>query len=136
MININKDSDNRVVVTLCDTKVLSGTTYLFNLKSLDSQLDINFISHDTSTSCGYSQFQIIETGKTSQNLTASTVNLEMGSYQYKIYQQSSQTNLNPIDTDGRILEKGNLKVYGTPQPKITSYTGKTTNDVHYLEYIP
>ena len=54
-----------------------------------------------------------------------------GWYYYRIYEQTSQTNLNPLLTTG-VVDEGTLYLY-PPPPDEVSYTGYSNNDIIVYE---
>jgi len=130
MIKLNKDSGNRVVVTASENVTLTGNTYfLFEVISDDTKQSKFFTGEDISlNTCRYNEFNVIVTGDTFENLTASTINLDLnGYYKYNIYQQDSPTNLSLSGTSG-IVETGILYLSGETKPNITTYTGNSDNN--------
>lgn len=137
MIKINKDSINTSVFTLCDREILTATTkyYLFNFINDDTEDDYYFVGDDISTSpCNYNEFLITETGTTFVNLTASTINLDRGFYQYKVYEQLSPTNLSISGTSGVVLENGKVQVIGEEFPTKDYYSGDTNGTFFQPSY--
>ena len=114
MINLNKNSNNIVVLTLTEKSTLLTPYYLFSFTST-TKFDniVNFIATDTSTyKSRYNQFNIIESGTTYVNLTGGTINLNPnGMWDYTIYEQTSPTNLQ-ISGTTNIVEVGKVIVNG------------------------
>lgn len=114
MINLNKNSNNVVVLTLTEKSTLLNPNYLFSFSSTtDYDNVVNFIATDTSTyKSRYNQFNIIESGTTFTNLTGGTINLNPnGMWDYTIYEQTSPTNLFLSGTTG-VVEVGKVIVNG------------------------
>ena len=113
MININKDSSNVVVLTLTEKCTLLNPNFLFSFSSTSyNQPVINFNSVDTSSyKSRYNQFNIIESGTTYIDLTGSTINLNPGSYDYRVYESSGST-IEISGTTKVILEQGKVWVSG------------------------
>lgn len=110
---LEKDSNNTVILELTLNSSLVTPYYLFSFSS-DTNYDqiLNFTGPDTSTyKCRYNKFDIIETGSTYTNLTASTVNLRTGSYSYQVYESSTPT-LSLSATTGRVIYSGKVFVNG------------------------
>jgi hypothetical protein len=112
MININKNSQNVVVLTLTEKTTLTNPNYLFSFENGNTREVTNFISTDLSQfKSRYNEFLISETGTTFVNLTASTINIKPGMYSYTIYQQTSPTNLN-VSAATSVVEVGKVIVSG------------------------
>jgi hypothetical protein len=112
MININKNSDNVVVLTLTEKTTLPTPYYLFSFVNGNTREVTNFTATDLSSyTSRYNEFLIKETGSTFVNLTASTINVKPGMYSYTIYQQTSPTNL-IISAATSIVEVGKVNVMG------------------------
>lgn len=114
MINLNKNSNNLVVLTLTEKSSLLNPYYLFSFTSTTNYNNvINFIATDNSTyKSRYNRFNIIESGTTYTNLTGGTINLNPnGMWDYTIYEQVSPINLAISGTTG-IVEVGKVIVNG------------------------
>jgi hypothetical protein len=122
MIYLNKNTSNEIILTLKERASLNSPVFLFNVIS-QSKTETNFISPTISSNTRYDRLRIIETGSTSQNLTAGTVNLDSGYFTYNVYEQTSTTNLNLTGTTGVLLETGLLYVNGNDE---ITYTNNTT----------
>lgn len=114
MVLINKNSNNTMVLTLTENSTLTNPFYLFNFVSDVTNESVNFIATDLSNYTDrYNKFLITETSGT-QILTSGTIELNpAGSWTYKVYEQTSDTNLNPLlSTNTTPLEVGIIKVKG------------------------
>jgi len=114
MINIDKNSTNKVILTLTEKSTLLNPFYLFSFTSTtDFNNVVNFVGTDTSSyKTRYNEFDIIETGTTFVNLTASTINLNPpGMWDYSIYESTGIT-LSISATTGNIIEQGKVIVDG------------------------
>ena len=114
MINLNKNSNNLVVLTLTEKSSLLNPYYLFSFTSTTNYNNvINFTATDNSTyKSRYNRFNIIESGTTYTNLTGGTINLNPnGMWDYTIYEQVSPINLAISGTTG-IVEVGKVIVNG------------------------
>jgi hypothetical protein len=112
MININKNSQNVVVLTLTEKTTLTNPYYLFSFINGNTREVTNFISTDLSTyKSRYNEFLITETGTTFVNLTGGTINLKTGMYSYTIHQQTSPTNL-IVSAATSVVEVGKVIVVG------------------------
>lgn len=115
MIRINKNSVNSIIATTSEKTTLVNPYYLFSFQSNADKNTTNFICVDSSSATTrYNLFTIIDTGSTSVNLTASTVNLTEGWYNYTIYEQTSDTNLYITGTTSSV-ECGLAYVSGSSQ---------------------
>lgn len=114
MIYLDKDTTNEVILELTSVSSLLLPEYLFKFTNDVNPNNITyFTGTDLSTyKCRYNRFQVIETGSTYVNLTASTVNLISGSYTYDIY-EATGTTLSVSATTGEIISTGKVIVNGT-----------------------
>jgi len=120
MIEIYKNTGNTIVFTASELISYSGNTYFsFLLENCQSHKTLAFAGVNISTNTErYDEFLLVETGKTYQNLTASTVNLDEGEYLYKVYAHSGNTILN---NSNNLVEQGLMNVLQNP-----NYTGTTS----------
>jgi hypothetical protein len=132
MIYLNTNSTNRVILTLNERSLLTGTTnYIFSLTNQSSNINKLFLATDVSTStCRYNEFNITVTGTTT---SANTVNLtDFGRYNYKVYESTGTTlnitNLNELESGMMFLTGSTLATN-----KVT-YTGYTNNKIVYNKY--
>lgn len=101
MLQINKAETKTWYLTLTEKTTISNPTYLFSLTHRLTNVAYNFILTDTSSYVErYNAFEVTE---------GTTVTLDAGEYLYKIYAQSSPTNLNP-DLANEVVEEGIVKV--------------------------
>jgi hypothetical protein len=111
LIQINKASLNTVILTLSESKTLSNPVYLFEFYNVMDKNYKYFIAQDISSyKDRYNKFVIEE--KASPNNLIGQVTLTLGGYyQYKIYEQLSTTNLDPLLCDNLTpLETGKVHV--------------------------
>lgn len=121
MLLCTKGTSNTWILTLTEKLTLSSPYYLFELKSDVSNLAVYFIGTDISThQQRYNQFTFVEG-------TTATLN-PTGQWTYKVYEQSSSSNLNPINSTS-LLETGIVKVTGTGQ---TYYANTGTDNTFYI----
>lgn len=120
MINLIQNQRNVIVLTLREKQTAASLNaypyYLFNLKSDFTNDELNFIATNQSQySNSYNLFEIYVTGLTAnQNLTGGTIKIDSGSYTYKIYEQSSNTNTSiSFSGVGNQLETGKVLVEDT-----------------------
>jgi hypothetical protein len=101
MLQINKAESKSWYLTLSEKTTIANPTYLFSLTHRLSNQEYNFILTDTSAYVErYNKFPITE---------GTTVTLDAGEYEYKIYAQTSPTNLNPALAI-ELVEQGIVKV--------------------------
>lgn len=125
MIRITKGQANTVVVTT--TEKGTASHYLFSFYSRSKKTTVYCVQQDSSSYTDrYNVFQITETD--TPTATNGEVSLDAGEYEYKIYANSSSSNLDP---DGlTLLERGMAKVTGTTTAP-TEYDSAET----YTEYV-
>ncbi len=103
--------------------------YLFNFTSDLSGEGINFLAADLSGATGrFNEFLITETSGTT-NYSSGTIELNpTGQWTYKVYEQTSSSNLIPENTDNypTYLEIGIVRVKGVVD---TTYTDTTDNNI-------
>ena len=101
MLQINKAETRTWYLTLTEKTTVSNPTYLFSLTHRLTNVAYNFILTDTSSYVErYNAFELTE---------GTTVTLDAGEYIYKIYAQTSPTNVNP-DLANELVEEGMVKV--------------------------
>jgi len=113
MILINKGEINNIFVTLQEKVTLSNPTFLFEFVNDITRRRITFIAKDISQyTYRYNEFVIVETS--GQNyLSSGIITLsESMFYSYRIFEQTSTTNLD-VNLTGALLECGKLKVNGS-----------------------
>ena len=110
MQTITRGANNTVTLTLTESVTLTSPYFLVNAKSRRTNEVKNFIlaSNLSSNTDRYDQFTITETSGT-EILTSGTVTLTGGDWWYKVYEQSSASNLNP-DNATTLLEEGIFRV--------------------------
>lgn len=135
MIRIQKNSTNRVVLTLNEKATLynpltGGTVYfLFEFINDQTKQSLLFNPVYISASTLYNSFNIIESG--SNVLTGGTINIQPGYYSYSIYEQSTQYNLNISNTIS-VVEKGKVLCI-LPLASNFQYTANTNNNIVYYQ---
>lgn len=111
MILINKNSSNEVVLTLSEKTTIVNATYLFEFTNDATKEIKTFIAVDFSNNKErFNIFNIIETS-TEVPLTG-RISLTVGDWKYKIYEQTSTTNL-IVANSGNLVENGRVDVIGT-----------------------
>jgi hypothetical protein len=103
MLHITKQDTKDFYLTLTEKTTISNPTYLFSLKSRQTDTFKNFILADISTHKErYNQFEFTE-GDTD------ATTLDVGEHLYTIYAQISPNNTNPNNAD-EVVETGIFKV--------------------------
>ena len=119
MLQINKAESKSWYLTLTEKTTISNPTYLFSVTQRQSNTVTNFIMTDVSSfKERYNEFVFVE---------GVTADLYTGEYMYKVYAQTSPSNLDPSLAD-ELVEEGILKVgdtFGT-----TSYTPNLTEKIY------
>jgi hypothetical protein len=129
MIQITKGTTNNVALTLTEKCTLTSPYYLFVFQSDETRNLYKFIAADTSTHPDrYNLFAIVETDSSPDPLAGEIELPIVGFYKYKIYEQTSSTNLNPALATG-IVEVGKVQVIDTPaaDDKLNN-----TNNINYV----
>lgn len=116
MIYIYKDSVNNVYFR--GQKMSSKSYFVFDFQSVETNesklmTGVNYNSGSTN----YDLFVIIETGSTYQNLTASTINLGVGTYNLYIYDADAQH----LMATGTCIEKNVVIVSSTTASTFSYY---------------
>jgi len=140
MVILNHNSANEVVLNLTSNSQLwnvSGITpyFLFQFTSESSNATIYFVSSNISTATTrYDEFIITETGSTYVNLTNGDLYLRPSIYwNYTVYEQTSQFNLNPNNTVG-VVNSGLVFVSGYTGYNPTYYINTGTSIFTYYQY--
>ena len=112
MVNINKNDNTSIFLTLAEKATLNTPYYLFVFTSDVEDKEVIFTANDlTSYTERYNEFLITETSGTN-TLTSGVITLNpTGFWSYKIYEQESGTNLLVANTTG-LVEQGRVKVIG------------------------
>ena len=123
MLQINKGETKNWYLTLSEKTTISNPTYLFSITQRQTNTTTNFIAPDTSAfKERYNKFQVTE---------GTTFTVDAGEFLYKVYAQSSPTNLNP-ELAAELVEEGILKVnQSTSAP--TTYTPSLTERIYGVE---
>lgn len=119
MLQINKDETKSWYLTLTEKTTIANPTYLFSVTQRQSNTISNFIMPDVSSyKERYNKF-VFEEGVTAELYT--------GEFMYKVYAQTSPSNLNPSLAD-ELVEEGILKV--NDSFNTTSYTPNLTEKIY------
>lgn len=129
MILINKNTTNKVILTLSEKTTLTNAKYLFEVINDMSNTVKCFIAADISANkLRYNEFDFIE--NVTENLLNGTFSLTLsGFYKYNVYEQASTTNLNPL-LALNLIDKGKLNVV-SQLSDYPVYTGNENNTVVY-----
>lgn len=118
---ITKGQANTLVFTLTEKVTLTNPVFLFELASPEGTL-IYFLSADTSSyPTRYNRFTITE--GTNSPLNGQIVCTTAGQYNYRIWEQTSSSNLDPANTT-TLLEEGIIEVIGSSQTIATHQVPK------------
>jgi hypothetical protein len=129
VILINKNTTNKVILTLSEKTTLTNAKYLFEVINDMSNTVKCFIAADISTNkLRYNEFDFIENA--TEDLLNGTFSLTLsGFYKYNVYEQASTTNLNPL-LALNLIDKGKLNVV-SQLSDYPVYTGNENNTVVY-----
>lgn len=129
MILINKNSTTRNILTLSEKTTIENAVYLFEVTNTSTNDVKCFIAEDVGTNkerCN--EFDFIE--NSTEDLLNGTFSLELaGQYTYKVYEQTSSTNLDPESAINEI-DNGILKVVDTQTTNL-QYSGASTQSIVY-----
>lgn len=119
MLQINKAETKEWYLTLTEKTTIANPTYLFSVTQRQDNNTTNFILTDISAFVDrYNEFSITE---------GTTVTLITGEYLYKVFAQTSPTNLDP-SLAIELVEEGMLKV--NESVGTTSYTPNLTEKIY------
>ena len=129
MIVINKNTTNNFVATLYELSQLTDPNYLFQFESDQTKTKYYTIITDVSTNKPrYNEFNFVEGSDDPTNGS-----LDLGSpgfYNYKVYEQSSSSNLDPTGLNE--VEQGKLKLIdSTYQPSFNKHSVSPTTNIVY-----
>ncbi len=138
-IKLINGQSNRMVLPLSEAVTITASTayFLFKLTDLTTNDTTYFTAPDSSTNLiNYNEFEVTLTGSAYTNLTAGTINLHKGQYNYAAYQMTGQTNLSLTGVTGGILKQGIINVIGdAPETHIdATYTGSSIVYNYYNPY--
>lgn len=125
MFVIEKLSSNSIICTLTEKVSIESPVYLFEFENELTHIKYYCIAADISIYPErYNNFIIVD--KVSPNPLLGEIQLiDLGFYNYTVYQQHSTTNLDPTDTLG-ILEIGKMK-FITPATSIEIYNAQPSS---------
>ncbi len=135
LIKINPNSINRIAPTLSEKVTLTGSNvyFLFNFTNDDTNESIFFTASDVSPNIfRYNEFYITETGSTFTDYTNGIINMSPeGFWKYKVYQQTSPTNLSLTGVTGGPIEYGKVNLVGNKSTVTNEYSGNTNTFISY-----
>lgn len=103
MLTITKQDSKFFYLTLTEKVTIANPTFLFSIKSRQTNNIKNFILTDISSYTDrYNKFEFTEGD-------ADNTTLEVGEHLYTIYAQTDPSNLNPNNAD-EVVETGIMKV--------------------------
>ena len=136
-IKIERLTTNTIYLTLYEKVTISDPKFLFNFVSAsDEGIEKNFIAQDLQTTAmllegARNKFQVQEVASGSESLTMGVVNLQPpGQWNYKIYAQSSSSNLDPDNAD-ELVEQGICFVIGDNGITYNDYTDQPLTEKYY-----
>lgn len=106
-------------------RTFSDTIYLASMEEIGDIEPWKYYGDETQDNFRRPNYPITYLGETSISLE------NYGWYYYRIYEQTSQTNLNP-QMATNIVDEGSLYLY-PPSPDEVSYTGYSSNDITIYE---
>ena len=127
MLYLNPTGDTRVVVTLYENSSnLVNPYYTWKLVNKDTLAEKIFTQLDSSPSPYYFNYFTISIA-TPEGLTAGTIDIKPGQYQYYVYEMQNPYDLNLSNAIG-LVENGILNVTATfSTPNV--YTASNTNTI-------
>lgn len=125
---ITLDTNSTLVFTLYEKQTLTSPYWLFELRLRGTNKFKYFIAADISAyPTRYNQFTF--TDSATENPTSGTINLtETGEYHYRIFEQTSASNLDPSLATSEV-ECGIIKVITTTG--VTTYTNNPTQTNYF-----
>jgi hypothetical protein len=122
MLQINKAQTKSWYLTLSEKTTIANPTYLFSITQRQSNKTTNFILTDISAyKERYNKFNVTE---------GTTFVVDAGEFLYKVYAQTSNSNLNPILAN-ELVEEGLLKV--DFEVERTEYSVDLTEKIYQIE---
>lgn len=113
MIFINKDTSNKVVLTLDESSQLSNPFYMFVLKNEYDIESTGFTFYTPDLSGNRNRYNLFDIVESSSGSTAGgfdvPLNLKSGQYTYTVYESTAAT-ISLSATTGHIVEEGRLVV--------------------------
>ena len=128
MIIINKNTENKVVVTLKEKSEVTPSYPLFVFENAETGEEKIFTAQYINSSIRYDEFYITESA-TTENLLTGLINItgNTAQWNYKVYESSIDFSANTLSisaTTGNIIEQGRLLVKGIQN------NNNTINDIY------
>lgn len=120
MIHFIKGEVKQIILTLTEKATLASPHYLFYFKSRNSNETVAFVILNNADLSGYKErFNAF-------NITVNSyfTNSLPGEWEYKIYEQTSTSNLVPANAT-TLLERGQASLNDTSQFSFTTYNDQT-----------
>jgi len=116
---IRKGQANTLVFTLTENVTLTTPYFLFEITHQVDKTPIYFIATDTSSyTSWYNKFSVTE--GTNNPANGQIVCTNAGQYNYRIWEQSSSSNLDPANAS-TLLETGIIRVDSATSNTVTTY---------------
>ena len=127
MIVLDKNTTNTITLRLYSKTTVSPVYYLFEFENDQTHDKSYCIPTELSTELlSYNRFHIQET--TNPTALSGQVNLTPGNYTYRVYEQTSSTNLNP--SNATEIEEDCCQVNDDTTYTNTDYTPTLTNTTY------
>ena len=127
-IKLDKLTANTIVLTLFEKTTLSPAYYLIEFINKQTFIKSYCIPTELSTEIPrYNKFVL--TDSLTPNPLTGGINLQIGSFEYNVYEQSSTTNLNPSGLT--IVESGIGNMYDVSTNTNTSYPSTAVTNTRY-----
>ena len=121
MIYLTKDSTSDIILTLKEKQTLATPNYLFRFVHRSTNVEVKFVLLNAADISAYkdrfNEFQIV--------VNTYFSNKESGEWEYFIYEQTSNSNVNPDDATG-ILEVGIMRLNESSTFSFTKYQTSNT----------
>lgn len=128
MLRINKNELNYLYCTVTENTTISDANYLMEVISNDNHTSkvVRFTGDTSNNPIRWNRFKVRE--DSTEDLENSIISLDVGSFDYNIYQTSGTTGTSIVGL--KRVESGLLKVIGSGDTISTIGTG-TTIETHY-----
>jgi hypothetical protein len=121
MIYLTKDSTSDIILTLKEKQTLATPNYLFRFVHRSTNVEVKFVLLNAADISAYkdrfNEFQIV--------VNTYFSNKESGEWEYFIYEQTSNSNVNPDDATG-LLEVGIMRLNESSTFSFTKYQTSNT----------
>lgn len=127
MNTITRGANNTLILTLTERVTLTGPYFLVRVESRRTKVVKRFIlsSNLSSDTTRYDKFTLTES--TNEILTSGTVSLTGGDWWYKVYEQTSASNLDENNAT-TLLEEGIFRVIDSNDTYVDPQQGDTYID--------